>query len=171
MTIEEFKNEVLPLRNKLFRFAKRLLNVHAEAEDITQDVFLKLWLKKTELSNYKSIEALAMTITKNLCFDRIKLKSRKVMEMDNHDMLKTEVTPYEHSELKDRMNRVNYIINTLPDRQKMIIQLRDVEGYTFEEIEEMIGLNINAIRVNLSRARKKIRAEICKTYDYGLKSN
>ena len=80
MTIENFKSEVLPIKNKLYRVANRMLNDSAEAEDTVQEVFLRLWSKKEKLKEYRSIEAFAMVITKNLCLDKIKLKKTKHLE-------------------------------------------------------------------------------------------
>jgi len=76
MTVETFKIEVLPLKHKLYRFAKRLLKNATEAEDIVQEVFIRLWSRREKLSEYKSIEAFAMTITKNLCLDNLKSKKK-----------------------------------------------------------------------------------------------
>lgn len=171
MTIEDFKKEVLPLKNKIFRFAKRLMNIHEEAEDITQDVFMKLWNKKEELMQYRSIEALAMTVTKNLCLDKIKSKKTQTVELNNNNRFITEANPYKHAETADNMALMNRIIDSLPEQQKIIIQLREIEGYEFEEIVSITGLNINVIRVNLSRARQKIKEELTKNFNYGLKIN
>ena len=170
MTVDEFKKKVLPLQNKIFRFAKRLLNIQVEAEDITQDVFIKLWTKKEEISNYKSVEALAMKMTRNMCLDRIKSHKRKNVEFGKDDFITTS-NPYKDAEIADSMSLMNAIIKKLPDQQKEIVQLREIEGYEFDEISEITGMNINAIRVNLSRARQKIKQELKKAFDYGLKTN
>jgi RNA polymerase sigma-70 factor (ECF subfamily) len=171
MTVETFKIEVLPLKNKLYRFAKRLMINYAEAEDVVQEVFLRLWSKREQLNEVRSIEALAVTITKNLCLDKLKSKSSKNYELKNYHEQATTITPYTAMETSDSYKKVNELINQLPDQQKMIIHLRDIEGYEYEEIAEMTGMNPNAIRVNLSRARKKIRDLMEKTYDYGYTKN
>ena len=77
MTIEKFKEDILPMKNKLFRMALRLLKSTAEAEDVVQEIFLKLWSKRETLKEYRSIEAFSMTMTKNLCLDKLKAKSSK----------------------------------------------------------------------------------------------
>ncbi|MFH1319537.1 MAG: sigma-70 family RNA polymerase sigma factor [Bacteroidota bacterium] len=159
MTIEDFKIKVLPIRNKLFRFAKRLLKETADAEDVTQEVLIKLWSNKEKLNQYNSIEAFAMIITKNMCLDELKVKRREVVELNSTVILPVDSTPYKQTELADSMKTMNLIIDTLPEQQKMIIQLRDIEGYSFDEIAEIMDLGINVIRVNLSRARKKVRDE------------
>jgi len=167
----EFIEKVLPVNKKLYRFAYRLLANREEAEDIVQETFVRLWNKRTFLTEYKSIDAFAMIITKNLCIDTLKSRSRKLTDNDSPFNTVEEVTPYKETELADSVMNVNQIIDLLPEQQKMIIQLRDIEGYDFKEIADIMNLNINAVRVNLSRARKKVRDTLTKKYDYELKRN
>lgn len=171
MTVEEFKSEVLPVKNKLYRFAKRLLQNAAEAEDTVQEVFLKLWTGKEKIREYRSVEAFAMVITRNLCLDKLKSPRSKSSVLIEPDLRVEEKTPDKHFEAKDSINIVHQIIETLPEQQKMIIQLRDVEGYEFEEIAEILNLKLNAVRVNLSRARKKVRDELIRKHNYEYSSN
>lgn len=166
MELEEFKIEVLPFKNKLYRFAKRLLKNTEEAEDVVQEVFIKLWNKRNNLEDYKSIEAFAMIVTKNLCLDKLKSKKNKTVELNSNFTIKNDSTPYSKMVLSDTIDKVNKIIDKLPEQQKIIIQLRDIEGYDFDEIAEIMKLNLNTIRVNLSRARKKVRDTLVKTYNY-----
>ena len=171
MTVETFKIEVLPMKNKLYRFALRMLRNVPESEDVVQEVMIKLWVRKDKLSAYRSIEAFAMTVTKNLCLDRLKLKSNKTEELTLRNERVTEKTPYVEMETNDTYKKIRELINLLPEQQRMIIHLRDVEGYAFEEISEIMGLTENTIRVNLSRARKKIREEMIKKYSYEFTKN
>lgn len=166
----DFENQIIPLKHKIFRFAKRILGVKLDAEDITQEVFLKLWSKKEGLSQYKSVEALAMTMTRNSCLDQIKAKKNKAVEL-NSDSAISNHTPLKHTELDDSMNLMNTVLEKLPEQQKMIIQLRDIEGYDFEEISSIMDMTVNAIRVNLSRARQKIKEELNKVFDYELRTD
>ena len=169
MDISEFKNKVLPSRDKLWRFARRLLGNEEEAEDTIQDVFLKLWDIRHQITHYNSIEALAMKMTKNQCLDKLKSKRNMQVNLDNHSshLLSGFAPPDKKTELNDSMDIMSLAIQTLPENQKMIIQLRDIEEYEFEEIAEILGFDLNYIRVNLSRARKKIREILTKVYNYG----
>ncbi len=167
----EFIEKVVPINRKLYRFAYRLLANKEEAEDIVQETFMRLWNKRKNLTEYKSIDAFAMIITKNLCIDSLKSRNRNVLDVESPFNSTDQISPYEKTELADSVRNVNQIIDNLPDQQKMIIQLRDIEGYSFEEIAVIMDLNINAIRVNLSRARKKVRDNLTKKYDYELKRN
>ncbi len=171
MTVEEFKSEVLPIKNKLFRFAKRLLNSTEDAEDTVQEVFIRLWSKKEKLTEYRSIEAFAMVITKNLCLDKLKSTKHKTSELTVVNETINESTPYDHTEITDTLNKVHKIIDELPEQQRMIIQLRDIEGCDFDEIAEILSLSLNTIRVNLSRARKKVRDVLIKAQNYEFSTN
>lgn len=170
MTKEKFKSHVLPIKGKLFRLAVTMLNNRQEAEDTIQDVYLKLWNMREELAEYKSVEALAVTMAKNLCLD--KLRSYRNRKQDDcgleHMKLSTagRPDPAEILELSENMQFIHEIIRELPDQQRMIIHLRDIEQYTYEEIAEMTGLKINNIRVALSRARKSVRKEYLKKQNY-----
>lgn len=167
MDLQEFKIKVLPAKQKLYRLALFLLHDKEEAEDILQDVFLKLWTQKDKLDAYNSVEALAMTITKNLCLDKLKAGKRKQMvDVTGMDLNSGDMTPYQHSELTDSMNNVQKLLETLPEQQKLVLHLRDVEGYSFEEIEQITSLTVNNLRVILSRARKSVRDGFLKLENY-----
>lgn len=171
MTVETFKIEVLPMKHKLFRLANRLLQNVPEAEDVVQEIFLRLWSRRDKLSEYRSLEAFAMTMTKNLCLDKLKSKQNKTDEFtEKHDQ-RIDTTPYSQMEKGDAYNKVRKLIDLLPEQQKIIIQLRDIEGYEYDEIAEMMNISENTIRVNLSRARKKVRDTMIKTYNYEFTKN
>jgi RNA polymerase sigma-70 factor (ECF subfamily) len=168
MNLEDFKKQILPLKNKLFRFANRLLENREEAEDMVQEVFIKLWNRRDKLDEYRSVEALAMVTIKNLCLDKLK---RKKIGIEKLKDLKDEMSDSyveQKTDLSDIIHKIHQIIQTLPEQQRLIIQLRDIEGYDFEEIAELLDMNDNAVRVNLSRARKKIRESltVSKIYEY-----
>jgi len=166
MTQEEFKIEVFPLKNKLFRFAKRLLENTEEAEDMVQDVFIRLWNMRDKLGEYRSVEALAMVTTRNLCLDKLRTKKYSTEKIDT---LKDEIEGvmneqnHDHSEI---INKIHQIMKSLPEQQRMVMQLRDIEGYDYNEIAAILDMNENAIRVNVSRARKKIREMITQQHIY-----
>ncbi len=171
MTLEKFKIEVLPLNNKLYRLAIRLLNNVQESEDVVQEVFLRLWSKKEALYELKSIEAFALTITKNLCFDRMKSKGYHTGELDeNYDRV-GENTPHTKLEHSESYREIQKIISKLPEQQRIIIHLRDIEEYDLDEIAQITEMNMNTIRVNLSRARKKVREMLSNIYNYEFAKN
>ena len=150
------------LRPKLYRFALAHVKRTDEAEDIVQEVGLKLWERRDELAAVRSVEAYAMSATRNRCNDYARSPGRRtdqLMEMpdDAHEQ-----TPYESLEKTDMVAFVRLLIDRLPEQQQMVIRLRDIEGYELEEIAEILNISGSATRANLSRARQKIREELLK---------
>jgi RNA polymerase sigma-70 factor (ECF subfamily) len=171
MTSNDFKIEVLPLKQKLYRFAHRLVKNSQEAEDVVQEVFIRLWMRREQLTEYRSIEAFAMTVTRNLSLDKLKRAGANTVELTDRDIVFIENTPHHELEINDAYNRIKRLIDRLPDQQRMIIHLRDVEGYPYEEIAEITGLTENNVRVNISRARKWIREIMIKKDSYEITGN
>ena len=169
MNQNDFVKLITPFKDKLFRLAKRLLVSTEEAEDATQEVLLKLWNKNEDLGNFNSLEAFAMTMTKNYCLDQLKAKRSGNLKLVHDNYTDREPSLENQLEAKDSLNWVEKAINELPEQQRMIIQMRDIEEYEFEEIAKIMNMNETAIRVALSRARKTIRAFMLKTNDYGIK--
>ena len=169
MTQTDFVKLVMPFKDKVFRLAKRLLVSNEEAEDATQEILMKLWRNKQKISEYKNVEAFSMTMTKNFCLDRLKSKQAQNLKIvhsnyqDNNTSLQKEV------ENRDSVDWVSKIIEELPEQQKIILQLRDIEEYDFDEIAKVVDMNPTAIRVALSRARKTIREKLTNTHSYGVK--
>jgi RNA polymerase sigma-70 factor (ECF subfamily) len=172
MNIQSFKSAVFPIQGKLYRFAKVMLGNAEEAEDAVQEVLLKLWLNRQNLKNYRSVEALAMIITKNQCLDKLKSAHWKRTEVGvTTEFEHTQDTPYKITEQNNSKEVLIKLMQTLPEQQKLIIHLRDIEEYSYEEIEKITGLCINNIRVSLSRARKSIREQFTKVNAYGSSGN
>jgi RNA polymerase sigma factor (sigma-70 family) len=165
----EFINNIKPFKDKLFRLAKRLLVSTEEAEDATQEVMVKLWNKNDDLSKFGSIEAYAMTITKNYCLDVLKSKRASNLQIVHNNFVENNTGLQKQIEEKDSWNWVEKWINDLPEQQKLIIQMRDIEEYEFEEIAKIMNMTEATIRVALSRARKTIREKMTITHNYGIK--
>lgn len=156
----------MPLKNKMFRLAYRLLSNWQEAEDVVQETYLKIWNMRNDLKKYKNVDGLLMTMTRNLCLDKLKSKKNKFLSLDTRVNATDTVNPQQQSEIADEVHQAKQLINKLPEQQKTIIQLRDVEGYEFDEILNITGFDLNYVRVNLSRGRKKIKEEIQKIHSY-----
>lgn len=168
MKQSDFLKVVLPFKDKVFRLAKRLLVSTEEAEDATQELFLKLWKNKEKLSEYQNVEAFAMTMTKNYCFDRLKSKQASNLTLVHSNYKEKDTSLEKKVENNDTLNQVHKLIEKLPEQQKIIIQLRDIEQYDFDEICKMVDMKPTAVRVALSRARKTIREELIKQHNYGV---
>jgi len=162
MSQERYKAEILPIRERLFHIAQRILVEEQEAEDAVQEVLLKLWHTRDSLGNYDSPAAFATTVTKNLCLDRLKVKNRNESLDDAYYERAGNDNPYLQLERKNTTEVLQKIIENLPPLQQAIIRMKDMEEYEVEEIAEITGTNVDAVRVNLSRARKKVREEYIK---------
>ncbi|GAB5399914.1 MAG: sigma-70 family RNA polymerase sigma factor [Aureisphaera sp.] len=167
MNQREFLAKVLPYKDKLYRLAKRLLVSAEEAEDAVQEVYLKLWKGRENIGNYKNPEAFAVTMTKNYCLDRLKSKQASNLKIV-HSNYQNDENLQRKVEVNDGVELVFKIMQTLPDKQRMVLQLRDVEQFEFHEIAEMMESNETAVRVTLSRARKAVREQLIKQYNYGV---
>lgn len=168
MKQSEFLETVLPFKDKVFRLAKRLLVSVEEAEDATQELYMKLWKNKKQIENYKNVEAFAMTMTKNYCFDRLKSKQASNLKLVHSNYEEKETSLERKIELNDSVSLVHQLIDELPEQQRMIIQLRDIEQYEFDEMAKLLNMKPTAIRVALSRARKTIKEQLIKQHNYGV---
>lgn len=168
MNQSDFLKVVLPFKDKVFRLAKRLLISKDEAEDATQELYLKLWKSKEKIAEYKNVEAFAMTMTKNYCYDRLKSKQASNLTLVHSNYKEKETSLDKKIEHEDSVSKVHQLIEKLPENQKIIIQLRDIEEYNFDEICKMVEMKPTAVRVALSRARKTIREQLIKTHNYGV---
>ena len=129
MSLQTFTNEVLPLKDKLYRFALRIVKDSPEAEDIVQEIMIKVWNKREDWASWSSLEAMCMTMTRNLAIDRTRSRHRKVTDLpEGYDVVENSATPEQATSSNDMMNHIRQIIDMLPESQKSIIQLRDVEG-------------------------------------------
>jgi RNA polymerase sigma-70 factor, ECF subfamily len=167
MIREDFNDLVRQHNRNLYGYAFRFLRNQEEAEDAVQEVFIKLWNLGKKLDEYNSIGALATTMVKNFCIDQLRKRKHLVQEENiQQDFFKMDTaSPYELMERRESENILDHIIDQLPDIYKEVIELREIEGLSYEEISARTEQNINTLRVTLSRARKKIREEFNK-YQY-----
>ena len=153
-----FKQLLLPLYPRLQRVALRVLDNAEDAEDMVQEVYMKLWSKRDALPDVKDVEAYCVTLTKNMCIDRLRIAEAEKEDMDEVPIMLAETDDVEAQvERHDAVEQVKQIIGTLPEHQQQVITLRDIEDCSFEEIAEQTGLTAVNIRMLLSRARRTIR--------------
>ena len=171
MNFQDFNTKVYPLKDKIFRFARRMLEQTEEAEDLVQEVFIRMWKNREKLDDYRSLEALAMITTKNLCLDKLKARKFPVESWnDNRQFIET-IAEEARPDYSDLVVGVKEAMNSLPGQSRMIVHLRDIEGYEIDEIAEVMGMQENAIRVALSRARKRIREILINDKSYEFQRN
>ena len=153
-----FKQLLLPLYPRLQRVALRMLGNVEDAEDMVQEVYMKLWGKREELPDVQNMEAYCVALTKNMCIDRLRLAEVDRVDVDDVPLsLAAADDVASQLERQDAVEQVKLIIETLPEKQQQVITLRDIKDCTFEEIEEQTGLTAVNVRALLSRARKTIR--------------
>jgi RNA polymerase sigma-70 factor (ECF subfamily) len=164
----EFLKIISPFKDRVFRLSKRLLISEDEARDASQEIFIKLWQLKKKLHKYNNIEALSITLTKNYCYDILKSKRSANLKITHNNYTDHSISLQNTLEVRNSYDLVQDLISKLPKKQRIILQLREVEGYSYAEIAEVLQINQTAIRVSLSRARKQLRKELKKLHDYGL---
>jgi RNA polymerase sigma-70 factor (ECF subfamily) len=165
-----FERYVLAVKDKMFRFACSMLGNTEDARDTVQDALMKIWSQKEQLAGIHNPEAWCMQITKNLCLDRYKALKVRMDAVKHIKALQEETvrTPYDHTERKDKIERVRKIMNELPEKPRMIIHLREVEGYSYKEIADILGQSMEEVKTGLFRARKLLKERIVKNKAYGL---
>lgn len=170
MDLEAFETRIVPSKNKLFRFALRILGDVDEAQDVVQDVLIKVWNGRSNMNAIGNWEAWCMRLTKNLSLDRLRARQRKATHSitEGLEIKQEELSPHEHTELIENMKYINKLISALPEKQRLVMHLRDVEGLSYKEISETLELDMNQVKINLFRARNAVREKLVKMNAYGL---
>ena len=165
-----FQNDVLPLKNKLFRLALRITLNREEAEDVVQDTMIKVWNARERWQDLESIEAFSLTIARNLSLDRIKKKENQNDSIENEKIEQpdTASTPSERMIQKDKLDIVRKMIDELPEKQRSCLQLRDIEGKAYREIAEILEITEEQVKVNIFRARQTVKQRFQQFDSYGL---
>jgi len=168
MSTEQFQKDILPLQDKLYRYALSMVYDVDLAKDIVQEVFMKIWKKRDQLSQIENKEAWCIRVTRNLALDKLKLAHRKNvgLEMAANQFVST-LNPEGLAEEKDLMAAIYELMNDLSAQQREIFRLRDLLGYSNKEIKELMNLSDSQVKVNLFRARQKIKLKLGKLINYG----
>ena len=165
MFLERFKTDILPLRPRLLALAMKMTGNAEDAEDVAQEVLLRLWTVREQLNGMENPAGFAMQTVRHICIDRLR-SHRLTVDVDDALPSADELTPYAETERRDAVRLVRTIIDRLPGLQKMIICLRDIEGYELDEIAGITGTQTSAVTANLSRARKKVREQFQQMSNY-----
>ena len=170
--LETFKKEVLPLKNKLYRFAFSILGDHDLSMDVVQETMLKVWEKRANFEEVRSPEAWCMTLTRNFALDKFRSKYHKTLTLNaDYDQEYDEQSPYQKTESGNMMELIKSMVDKLPQKQKETFHMRDVEGYSYQEISEISGYSIPDVKVNIFRARKEIRSQLIKLQTHELQKS
>lgn len=165
-----FRNDVLPLKDILYRLALRITLDSAEAEDIVQDTLIRIWNRREQWDEIENIEAFALTICRNLALDRAEKQENNHLELDEQRMERPDQapTPLDHAQQNDRIKLVRQLVDSLPEKQRSCVQLRDFEGKPYKEIADILGITEQQVKVNIFRARQTIKQRFKQIDDYGL---
>jgi RNA polymerase sigma factor, sigma-70 family len=163
MTWDIFHEQIFPIRHKLYRFALRITGNTHEAEDVVQEVMEKVWKNAGEQSALvNNWEAWCMTLTKNRSLDKARSRSIRrtspiegVVERSNGS-----ATPAQYAEQADLVSKAKKFMDQLPEKQKLVMHLRDIEELTYDEIAETLNISLDQVKVSLHRARKAVREQM-----------
>ena len=165
-----FRNDILPMKNNLYRLALRITCNNAEAEDVVQDTLIKVWNRRERWEEIESMEAFCMTICRNLALDKIKKMGNQHDSLDDNQQDRPSAlnNPYEEMNQKDRIQLVRRIVDGLPEKQRTCIQLRDFEGKSYKEVAEIMLISEDQVKINIFRGRQTIKQRFKELDDYGL---
>ena len=164
-----FRNDILPLQDKLFRLALRITLDRAEAEDVVQDTMIRVWNKRDEWQQFESVEAYCLIVAKNLAIDRSQKKDAQNVELTPEMAEEADTSgPYDRLVNNERMKIIHRLIDELPEKQRLIMQLRDIEGESYKDIAKVLQLTEEQVKVNLFRARQKVKQRYIEIDEYGL---
>ncbi|KGF16726.1 RNA polymerase sigma70 factor [Prevotella sp. S7-1-8] len=165
-----FRNDIMPLKNQLYRLALRITLDDAEAEDIVQETLIKVWNQRDRWNGIENMPAFCFTICRNLSLDSIKRQANQHQSLDNTPVEHADntITPSEKTIQRDQVSLVRRIVDNLPEKQRSCIQLRDFEGKTYKDIAEILGISAEQVKVNIFRARQTIKLRFQDLDAYGL---
>ena len=167
-----FRNDVLPLKNELYRLALRITLNPADAEDVVQETMMKVWNRREQWEQIESMEAFCLTICRNQALDKTKKmgSDSQRLDTDRYDAPDYShfANPEEQAIQQDRILMVRRIINGLPEKQRSVMQLRDFEGKSYKEIAAILGISEEQVKVNIFRARQAIKQKYIEAEQYGL---
>ena len=161
---------MLPLKNELFRLALHITLNRVEAEDIVRDTLIKVWDRRFEWESIDSIEAFSLTVCRNLSLDRLRKKENSNDSLEDVNIAEPVASsnPQDRMIQEDRVSLVRQIIDSLPEKQRSCMQLRDFEGKSYKEIAQVLGITEEQVKVNIFRARQMVKQKYLKLDNYGL---
>ncbi len=167
MNTNEFEHKVVSLSPRLYPMVVRLLGNHDQAKDAVQDVMLKLWNKRKQLSNHPNINGFVFLTAKNYCLDLLKKSRPSVSSIDSSLSFFTDSSVQQPMEYEELKTAIRSILKSLPAQQAEVLVMRDLDGLEFNEIAELMNLKVEHVRVLLSRARRQVAKQLQTTFSYG----
>ena len=169
MQTEEFQRLFYEMKDKLYRFSLRIVRSSDVAEDVVQEVMIKLWTKRDNVQGIENINGWLMVLTRNLSIDKVRSKHHTTGSLETaYYVADDEIKPDKHAEQSDMMRQIDAAVEQLPETQRLIFHLRDVEGMTYKEISEILDISLDNVKINLFRARQKLRKLLKQAESYGI---
>lgn len=166
-----FDTKVIPATDKMYRYAFSILKDRDTAHDVVQECLLKIWKNRKKLPEVKNVDSWAMRITRNQCYDWVKV-NRYTLEtdrdIDRENLATDPSTADEQVMLNDQKLFLKKVVDALPQKHQEIFHLREVEELTYQDIAEVLSLNLSEVKVTLHRVRQRIRSTMEKIDNYGL---
>ena len=167
-----FQNDILPLKNKLYRLALRITLNPEDAEDAVQETMMKVWNRRSQWEQIESIEAFCLTVCRNLSLDKTRHIRTDSQSLDNraNDTADNShhANPEQQAIERDRLQLVRRIVDSLPEKQRSVMQLRDFEGKSYKEIATIMDISEEQVKINIFRARQTVKQLFLKSDDYGM---
>lgn len=161
------------MKNELYRLALRITLNSAEAEDVVQETMIKVWNRRGDWQKIESIEAFCLTICRNLALDKTRKMANQASSIEETEARNAAdrsnaANPEEQTVLRDRIGIVRRLIDSLPEKQRTAMQLRDFEGKSYKEIAAIMGISEELVKVSIFRARQTVKSKYKETENYGL---
>ena len=159
----DIQRDILPLKNILYRLALRITLNSQEAEDVVQDVIIKIWRMGERINEIENIESFALRLTRNLSIDRQRMK---INQTATYEEIKVEQghstynTIERQIEQQERIESIRQLMVQMPEKQRSVMQLRDFEGKSYKEIADAMEISEDQVKVNLFRARQFVKSHI-----------
>ncbi len=158
----DFQHDLLPLKNKLFRVAQRITLDYLEAEDVVEDTLVRTWERRASLMDVQNLETYCLTVCRNLALDRAEKKVAQHLSIDQERIEATDYAPLpdERLEQDERLAWVQHYFNLLPEKQRTALQLRDIDGHSYQQVAEIMDISEADVKVTLHRARQSLRLQL-----------
>lgn len=167
MDKSEFEEQIDALQNKLFRFASSYMGNYEDAKDIVQETFIKLWDNKSSFLNKSAIPAWCFKVAKNKSLDRLKSHAvSKKSTLESAVNFENPSNPEKEMETKDNNRIIYQLIDSLPEKQRKVFELRDLQGLSYQEISDYLEFSVSDVKITLYRARQEMRKHLIKTELY-----
>lgn len=151
----------LPFKDKVYRFVLNMVTDTMDAEDIMQELLIRIWKRKEQYIDIENKEAWCMTVARNLSIDKIRARKTPASDITEHrDISDGSATPEQAYETNESLTNIMKLLDELPEKQKMIVHLRDIEGYSYQEIADITETSLDFVKVSLHRARKALKEKL-----------